>query len=153
VDALERAGGHGHPRIVDDRSGLVSDRPRQTVVDALVVDDNEDMRRLVRLLVDLTAGTEVVAEATDGAEAIERWRAHRPDVVVLDYRLPDRNGLDVAEQILGEDPGAAIVLFSAFLDDSTLARADRLGVRECVSKDDVKRLPELVLRHGRRSPR
>jgi DNA-binding NarL/FixJ family response regulator len=123
---------------------------REVIVEALVVDDNEDMRRLVCLLVDMEEGTEVVAQATDGAEAIEQWRAHQPDVVVLDYRLPDRNGLDVAEEILHEDPQATIVLFSAFLDDRALARAERLGVRECVSKDEVRRLPELVRRLGRR---
>lgn len=118
-------------------------------VETLVVDDNEDMRRLVCLLVDLTEGAEVVAQASDGTEALAQWRTHRPDVIVLDYRLPDQNGLDVAEQILTEDPDAAIVLFSAFLDDDALDRAERLGVRECVAKDEVRRLPELVLRHAR----
>jgi DNA-binding NarL/FixJ family response regulator len=118
-------------------------------VSTLLVDDNEDMRSLVRLLVDLTDGAEVVAEAADASEALELWRRHRPDVVVLDYRLPDQNGLDVAEQILTEDPDAAIFLFSAFLDDRALDRAERLGVRECVPKDQVRRIPELVLRHAR----
>jgi DNA-binding NarL/FixJ family response regulator len=119
------------------------------IVSTLIVDDNEDMRRLVRLLVDLTLGAEVVAEASDAGEAMDLWREHRPDVVVLDYRLPDQNGLDVAEQILAEDPDAAILVFSAFLDDGALERAERMGVRECVPEDQVRRLPELVVTHGR----
>jgi two-component system invasion response regulator UvrY len=118
-------------------------------VSTLLVDDNEDMRSLVRLLVDLTDGADVVAEATDAAQALTLWREHRPSVVVLDYRLPDQNGLDVAEQILAEDPEAAILIFSAFLDDRALDRAERLGVRECVAKDQVRRIPELVLQYGR----
>lgn len=117
-------------------------------VGAMVVDDNEDIRRLVCLLVDLTDGAEIVAEARDAGEAIKQWHDHHPDVIVLDYRLPDRNGLEVAEQILAEAPDTPIVLFSAFLDDAALARADALGIRECVSKDQVRRLPELVLKYG-----
>jgi CheY-like chemotaxis protein len=121
-------------------------------VGAMVVDDNEDMRRLVCLLVELTEGAEVVAEARDGGEALQQWREHRPDVIVLDYRLPDRNGLDVAEEILAESPETPILLFSAFLDDRALARADELGIRACVPKDQVRRLPELVLEHGGGGP-
>jgi DNA-binding NarL/FixJ family response regulator len=117
-------------------------------VSTLIVDDNADMRRLVRLLVDLAEGIDVVAEAADAREAIDQWRAHRPDVVVLDYRLPDRNGLDVAEQILAEAPETAIVMFSAFLDDIAIDRAERLGVREVIPKDQVRRLPGLVLQYG-----
>lgn len=120
------------------------------IVSTMLVDDNEDMRSLVRLLIDLTDGAEVVAEAADASQALALWREHAPDVVVLDYRLPDQNGLDVAEEILREDPDAAIFLFSAFLDDRALERADRLGVRECVPKDQVRRLPQLVLEHGAR---
>jgi DNA-binding NarL/FixJ family response regulator len=117
-------------------------------VRTLIVDDSDDMRSLVRLLVDLTEGANVVAEAVDGAGAIARWRELRPDVIVLDQRLPDRSGLDVAEAILGEDPSANILIFSAFLDDRALARAEALGVRECVPKDQVRRLPELIVGTG-----
>ena len=120
----------------------------EKTVSTMLVDDNEDMRSLVRLLVDFTDGVELVAEATDAAEALVLWRAHRPHVVVLDYRLPDQNGLEVAEQILAEEPETVILVFSAFLDDRALERAERIGVRECVPKDQVRRLPELVLQHG-----
>lgn len=115
---------------------------------AMVVEDNEDIRRLVCLLVDLTEGAEIVAEARDAGEAMAQWRAHHPDVVVLDYRLPDRNGLEVAEQILAESPDTPILLFSAFLDDTALARAEALGIRECLSKDEVRRVPGLLLQYG-----
>lgn len=114
----------------------------------LIVDDNEDMRRLVRLLVDLTDGLEIVGEATQGEEALALFAAHRPDVVVLDHRLPDVPGIDVAERILEQDPGVSVLLFSAFLDDRALQRAERLGVR-CVAKDQVRMIPDLIAR-GRR---
>jgi DNA-binding NarL/FixJ family response regulator len=118
-------------------------------VQVLVADDTDDIRQLVCLLLEVTDGAEVVAEASDAAEALAAWEAHRPDVLILDNHLPDGIGLDVAEQILTSDPTAAIVLFSAYLDGPALARAGRLGVRACVSKEQVRRLPELVLLHGR----
>jgi DNA-binding NarL/FixJ family response regulator len=126
--------------------GLVWDEV--AAVSTMIVDDSEDMRSLLRLLIELEPGLELVAEATDAGEAIALWRVHRPRVVVLDYRLPDTNGLDVAEAILAEDPDAAILLFSAFLDDGAIERAERLGVRECVSKDEVRRVPQLALSYG-----
>lgn len=118
-------------------------------VGALIVDDNEDMRSLVRLLIDLHPELEVTAEADDGTSALEAWRRVRPDVVVLDQQLPGGEGLDVAEIMLLEDPTTAIVLFSAYLDDDALARADRLGVRACLSKDQATEIPALLARHRR----
>lgn len=109
----------------------------------LIVDDNDDMRSLVRLLVGLTDGLEVVAEAADAAEALAMFEAHHPDVVVLDHRLPDLPGIDVAEQMLEQDPGVSVLLFSAFLDDRAVARAEELGV-QCVAKDQVQSIPGLI---------
>lgn len=116
---------------------------------ALIVDDNDDMRSLVRLLIDLDPRLEVVGEADDGESALEAWRRLRPDSVVLDQHLPSGNGLDIAEIILLEEPGTAIVLFSAYLDDEALARAERLGVRACLSKDQASQIPALLVRHSR----
>ena len=117
---------------------------------ALIVDDNEDMRSLVRLMVELDPDLEVAAEAADACEAIHAWRTHRPDAVVLDQQLPSASGLDVAEVMLREDPTTPIVLFSAYLDDAAIARAEALGVLACVSKDQVALLPGLLARHRRR---
>ena len=116
---------------------------------ALIVDDNEDMRSLVRLMVELDPDLEVAAEAADACEAIRLWRAHRPTSVVLDQQLPSAPGLDVAEYMLREDPGVPIVLFSAYLDDAAIERAESLGVA-CLSKDQVTRLPGLLALHRRR---
>ena len=104
------------------------------------------MRYLVRLT--LEQSTIEVGEASDGDEAIDQWRATRPDVVVLDSRMPGRCGLDVAEEILAEDPDQAIVLFSAWIDRATEHRASSLGVRECMGKDQVRSLAGRVLVHA-----
>jgi DNA-binding NarL/FixJ family response regulator len=116
---------------------------------ALIVDDDDDMRFLVRVLIEAAnEGLAVAAEARNGDEAVVRWREHRPDVVVLDNRMPGRSGLEVAAEILAEAPQQSIILFSAFLDDETLARADELGVRACLSKDHYDELPAALWRYG-----
>lgn len=114
----------------------------------LLIEDEEDMRYLVRVVLEFAEDPiAVTAEACDVAEGLSVWRAVRPHITVIDYRLPGGNGLDVAEQILAEDPGAPVVLFSAFLDDRAVDRATRLGVRACVSKDRVQDLPALLHEH------
>ena len=116
---------------------------------ALIVDDDEDMRFLLRAVIErANAGLEVAAEAGDGAEAIDRWREHGPDVIVLDHRMPDRTGLQVAAQILAEQPDQAIILFSAHLDDDVILSAKELGIRACISKDRYDDIPEALWRYG-----
>jgi DNA-binding NarL/FixJ family response regulator len=107
----------------------------------LIVDDEEDMRVLLRNLITLANdGMSVAAEAGDGEEAIHRWREDRPEIVLLDQRMPGLTGLATAERILAEDPDQAVVLFTAFLDPDVAASAERLGVRACLSKRDTRAL-------------
>ena len=120
----------------------------QAPVRTLIVDDEEDMRMLLRAALESARGTEVAGEAVDGEEAVQRWRDVRPDVVVLDLRMPRLTGLEAACQILAEDPRQAVILFSAHLTDETRRAAAKIGVRECVSKDEVLNIPELVRRHA-----
>jgi DNA-binding NarL/FixJ family response regulator len=116
---------------------------------ALIVDDDDDMRFLVRVLIEAAnEGLAVAAEARNATEAVDRWRQHQPDVVVLDNRMPGRSGLDVAAEILAEQPEQSIILFSAYLDDETVLRADALGIRACLSKDDYDQLPAALWQHG-----
>jgi DNA-binding NarL/FixJ family response regulator len=115
------------------------------VTRALIVDDEEDMRFLVRAVIEAANnGLTVAGEASDGAQAIERWREERPEVVVLDHRMPGLTGLEVAERILAESPDQRIILFSAYLDPETTAEAERLGVDMCMAKSDYSRRPEAL---------
>jgi DNA-binding NarL/FixJ family response regulator len=121
--------------------------PGARAVRTLIVDDEEDMRLLLRVTVETAnVGLSVAAEAADGESGLERWREHRPEIVVLDQRMPGLTGLEVAERILAEDPEQSIVLFSAHLDDATRSRATQLGVRACVSKSDISTIPEVLWR-------
>jgi len=114
----------------------------------LIVDDELDMRMLVRLVIEMANnGLSIVGEAADGAEALRVWRdldAPEPDVVILDNRMPELTGLEVARRILAERPSQLILLYSAFLDDSVRARAVEIGVTRCVSKQELDHLPSLI---------
>ena len=111
----------------------------------LIVDDEEDMRVLLRTTIDIAnEGLRVIAEASSGAEAIALWRSARPDVIVIDQRMPEMSGMEVCRRILAEQPDLPVVLFTAFLDDQLRRDAKALGVRACLSKDDVHRLPETL---------
>ena len=126
---------------------LTKDNGIATAVSILIVDDERDMRLLARTVL-ARAGIHVVGEAADGAEAISKVAELDPPpvptVILLDNRMPGLSGLDVAAKILERTPGQLIILFSAFLDDETIALAKRFGVAACVSKKDVFALPELI---------
>jgi CheY-like chemotaxis protein len=81
------------------------------VVAVLIVDDNARFRARARQLLE-PDGYAVVAEAADGASALEAARRQRPDVVLLDIGLPDMSGLTVAELLTNEPGGPAVVLTS-----------------------------------------
>jgi DNA-binding NarL/FixJ family response regulator len=122
----------------------------------MIVDDEDDLRHLIRVTLEMTGEIDVVCEAADVQQGSDCWSRHRPDVLVLDYRLPGESGLDLAEWILQQDPDASIVLFSAYIDDEGERRARQLGVRAQLDKDRLKDLPTVVAavaRGGVRSDR
>lgn len=112
---------------------------------ALIVDDDDDMRFLVRMTIEVANnGLAVAGEAVSGADAIASVEQDRPEVIVLDHRMPGMTGLETARRILRNDPEQPIILFSAYLDAATVAEAETLGVHACISKGDVARLPEAL---------
>lgn len=114
-------------------------------VRTLIVDDEDDMRFLVRSIIEAANhGLKVAAEAVDGNDALVQWRAARPEVVVLDQRMPGLTGIEVAERIRAEHPEQRIILFSAYLDPETTAEAKRVGIDLCLAKSDYTRLPEAL---------
>jgi len=115
------------------------------MLSALIVDDDNDMRFLVRMTIETANhGLCVGGEAASGTEAIASIGQDRPGVVVLDYRMPGMSGLETAAEILRADPDQPIILFSAYLDAETIDRARDLGIRTCLAKTDVARLPEAL---------
>lgn len=112
----------------------------------LLVDDERDIRELARLFLEMD-GLQV-NEAADGTQALAQYAElnppPQPSVVVLDNRMPGLTGVQVAEKMLSIYPDQVIVLFSAFMDQETQDAASAVGVTACVSKTDMKRLPQIV---------
>jgi DNA-binding NarL/FixJ family response regulator len=107
----------------------------------LIVDDEDDMRTLLREMITIANdGLSVAGEAVDGDEALRRWREERPDVVLLDQRMPGLSGLETAERMLSESPNQAVVLFTAYLDPDIQRAAENVGVRACVSKNEARKV-------------
>jgi CheY-like chemotaxis protein len=116
----------------------------------LVVDDDEDMRLLVKLKLELSGDIDVVAEAVDGIDALDAYERLEappvPQIVLLDNRMPGMTGLEVATHILGRVPDQRIILYTAHVDEDTTARAHHLGITEVVSKSNLAELPSIIRR-------
>jgi DNA-binding NarL/FixJ family response regulator len=118
---------------------------------ALLVDDVDDVRRLVRTALRFRGGFEVVAEAKDGAEAVALAASLRPDVVVLDLGLPDLAGREVLSRIHQDSPTSRVVVFSGVDSDDAVLRDQVDGY---VLKDaELDYLVDLLATVGSRASR
>jgi len=101
----------------------------------LIADDQRVVREGLAMLVGLLEGVEVVATADDGVAAIERARVHRPDVVLMDLRMPRMDGVEATRQICDELPRARVLVLTTYADDDDLFPALRAGARGYLTKD------------------
>ena len=87
----------------------------------LVVDDHSLLRTGVANIINQEAALEVVAEAASGVEAIEAFRVHRPDVVLMDLRMPEMEGVEAVSRIRQIDPHAKVVVLTTYDADEDIA--------------------------------
>lgn len=100
----------------------------------LLVDDHDMVREGLRAWLDREPDLDVVAEARTAADALERVRSARPDVVVLDVRLPDRSGVEVCRDIRSEHTDVAVLMLTSSSDDQALFDAMMAGASGYVLK-------------------
>lgn len=105
-----------------------------------LVDDHEIVRRGIAQLVDAEPDLEVIGEAATAREAIRRIEATRPDVAVLDVRLPDGNGIDLCREIRSSHPHIYCLILTGYDDDEALRAAVLAGASGYVLKDVRSRL-------------
>lgn len=119
-------------------------------IPALIVDDDEDMQRLVRMVIEVAnEGLSVAGEASNGRDAIELIDSVEPSVIILDQMMPGMSGIETAREIRTRHPDLPIVLFTAFLDERLAKEASDAGIDLSVPKEEVDRLPN-VMRSVRR---
>ena len=99
----------------------------------LVVDDAAFMRKVVGDAL-TSGGHEVVGEATNGAEAVERFQELRPELTTLDITMPEKDGLATLADIMAADPSARVVMCSALGQEAKVVEAIRCGAKDFVVK-------------------
>ncbi len=95
----------------------------------LAVDDHALLRRGIAAILASQPDISLVAEASNGREAVDQHRTHRPDITLMDLQMPEMNGLDAMVAILAEFPDARIIMLTTYVGDVQVLRAMRVGAR------------------------
>jgi DNA-binding NarL/FixJ family response regulator len=109
------------------------------LIRVLTVDDHSLLRKGIAALVNAEPDMKLTAEASNGQEAIESFRLHRPDVTLMDIQMPGFNGIEAIDCILSEFPDAHIIVLTTYTGDVQVLRALKAGARGYVLKGHVHR--------------
>ena len=101
----------------------------------LIADDHAVVRDGLAAMIGRWPDTTVVAEAQDGRDAVEQWKRHRPDVTLLDLRMPELDGVGAIEQIRQLDAAARVILLTTFDCEEDIYRGIRAGAKAYLPKD------------------
>jgi two-component system, chemotaxis family, chemotaxis protein CheY len=99
----------------------------------LIADDASFMRQMIREIIE-PEGWEVVGEASDGVEVVEKFKKLHPDVVMMDIVMPKRSGIDAVKAIKAEDASARVVMCSALGQEALVTEAMQAGARDFIVK-------------------
>ena len=111
----------------------------------LIADDHAILRDGIRSLITRMKKMKIIGEATTGLEAIEKFEELKPDLLILDISMPDKNGMDVAKEILENAPEANIIILSMHDDEDYINRCLEIGVKGYVVKNESGNELELAI--------
>lgn len=114
------------------------------MVRILLVDDNPSVRQYLRAILEQQSSWHVCGEARSGAEALKKVVENSPDLVLLDYQMPDLNGVDIARQISQLCPKVCILMVTLHLSRRLVEEARIAGVRGACAKQDIGSVIEAV---------
>jgi DNA-binding NarL/FixJ family response regulator len=114
-------------------------RADSSPIRVLTVDDHALLRQGIAALVNGESDMKLVAEASDGHEAIKQFRLHRPDVTLMDLQMPALNGIEAIIGIRSEFPNARIIVLTTYTGDVQVLRALKAGARGYILKGHVRR--------------
>lgn len=122
----------------ESRSETVPPRPRAVRgerIRVLIADDHSLVRHGLAAIINMEEDTAVVGEAGDGEEAVTLWRELKPDVVLMDLRMPKVEGVEAIKRIRAEDPHAGIIVLTTFDHDEDIYAGLRAGAKAYLLKD------------------
>jgi DNA-binding NarL/FixJ family response regulator len=99
------------------------------VIRVLTVDDHPLLREGIAVLIDTQSDMQLIGEASNGREALEQFRNHRPDITLMDLQMPEMSGIDAISAIRGEFPDARIIVLTTYAGDFQISRALKAGAR------------------------
>lgn len=99
----------------------------------LIVDDSKTSRKFLRNMLE-QAGHEIVAEAVNGAEGVEKFRIYRPDIITMDITMPVLGGIDAVKDIIEIDPDAKIIMVTAAGQKANMIEALKKGAADFIQK-------------------
>jgi two-component system, NarL family, response regulator YdfI len=105
------------------------------MIKILIADDHLIIRQGLRLILETENDFEIAGEASDGAEALSLCKKRKPDVVLMDLRMPNMDGLTAIEKLRAEQPGIAVVILTTFNEDELMFRGLKAGALGYLLKD------------------
>src|SRR5450432_3227411 len=123
-----------------ERRGFMSISP--SLIRIFTVDDHALLREGIAALVDAEPDMKLVAEASNGEEAIEKFRLHRPDITLMDLQMPGMNGIEAITRIQAEFSGARIIVLTTYTGDVQVLRALKAGARAYLLKGLLRKRSE-----------
>ena len=110
-----------------------------SLIRILTADDHPLLRKGIAALVNTEPDMKLIAEASNGQEAIEKFRSYHPDVTLMDLQMPGLNGTEAIDRILSEFPDARIIVLTTYSGDAQVLRALKAGARAYILKRQVHR--------------
>jgi DNA-binding NarL/FixJ family response regulator len=110
-----------------------------SLIRILTADDHPLLRKGIAALVNTEPDMKLIAEASNGQEAIEKFRSYHPDVTLMDLQMPGLNGIEAIDRILSEFPDARIIVLTTYSGDAQVLRSLKAGARAYILKRQVHR--------------
>ena len=129
-----RTAGHGAAELAERQEELVA-AAKDGAVRVMIVDDQALVRAGFRMILEAEPDLEVVGEASDGGEAVEEWRKLRPDIVLMDVRMPEMDGIEATRRLLADGADTKVVMLTTFDMDEYVYDALRAGASGFLLKD------------------
>jgi two-component system, chemotaxis family, chemotaxis protein CheY len=124
----------------DERSASATPEQDSSKKRAVIVDDSSFMRKIITDVL-LEAGIEVVAEGSDGIQAVELFRYYKPDLLFLDIMMPNKTGLDALLEVKKQNPWAKVIVITSLVQEEVEERAKKLGatlyLKKPIDRDQV----------------